>query len=302
MNLRYKRARCFLLIETMFIGIGAIYGAIMMWVDASGIETPMHGLLEGLQKLPGKGILYQNLLFPGIALFCINGMPQIGCFFFLLKNKKVGPVLSCFLGIILMLWISIQFFIYPINVLSISYFILGFLEFIIGFVCYVGYMQKRFVFDEKAYPLTNEHPEKLVIFFSRDGYTKKIAYQIASQKGASLYEIKTKEKIKGNLGFWWCGRFSISKIEMPIEECDLDFSRFEEITICTPIWAFSICDPVKTFLKQNKGKIKSVHYVLVHFMKVKFFNQAKKMDALLETKHLSFTSYSSHFGVINEIK
>lgn len=96
MNLRYKRARCFLLIETMFIGIGAIYGAIMMWVDASGIETPMHGLLEGLQKLPGKEILYQNLLFPGIALFCINGMPQIGCFFFLLKNKKVGPVLSCF--------------------------------------------------------------------------------------------------------------------------------------------------------------------------------------------------------------
>ena len=132
-------------------------------------------------------------------------------------------------------------------------------------------MQSQFVFDEKTYPLTNEHPEKLVIFFSRDGYTKKIAYQIASQKGASIYEIKTKEKIKGNLGFWWCGRFSI-------------------------------CAPIKTFLKQNKGKIKNVHYVLVHFMKAKFYHQAKKMDDLLEIKHQSFVSYSSHFGVITEIK
>ena len=302
MNLRYKRTRLFLLIETMFIGVGAVFGAIVMWIDASGIETSMHGLLESLQKLPGAELLYQDLLFPGIALFCINGIPQIACFFFLFKNKKVGAVLSYFLGIILMLWISIQFFIYPMNVLSISYFIFGFLEFVIGYLCFVGYMQSQFVFDEKTYPLTNEHPEKLVIFFSRDGYTKKIAYQIASQKGASIYEIKTKEKIKGNLGFWWCGRFSISKVEMPIEKCDLDLSRYEEITICTPIWAFSICAPVKTFLKQNKGKIKNVHYVLVHFMKAKFYHQAKKMDNLLEIKHQSFVSYSSHFGVITEIK
>lgn len=30
MNLRYKRTRLFLLIETMFIGVGAVFGAIVM--------------------------------------------------------------------------------------------------------------------------------------------------------------------------------------------------------------------------------------------------------------------------------
>lgn len=302
MNSRYKRARVFLLIESMFIGLGAIFGAIVMWIDASGTETSMHGLLEGLQKLPGKERLYQNLLFPGIALFCINGIPQIVCFFLLLKNKKSGAILSYILGIILMMWISIQFFIYPMNVLSISYFIFGLLEFIIGWICYVGFMQSQFVFHKEDYLNAQDHPEKLVIFFSREGYTKKVAYQIASKKGAMIYEIKTKERIKGNLGFWWCGRFSISKINMPIEPCELDLSSFKEVTICTPIWAFSICAPVRTFLKQNRGKINNVHYVLVHFMKAKFYKQAQRMDEMLATKHQSITSYSSHFGIIKEVK
>ncbi len=42
---------------------------------------------------------------------------------------------------------------------------------------------------------------KFVIYFSRTGYTRKVAYEIANKIGADIYEIKTKEKISGDLGF-----------------------------------------------------------------------------------------------------
>lgn len=42
-------------------------------------------------------------------------------------------------GITLMLWITIQFIIFPTNILSITYFIIGFIEFITGYMIYVFY-------------------------------------------------------------------------------------------------------------------------------------------------------------------
>ena len=35
--------------------------------------------------------------------------------------------------------------------------------------------------------------------------------QVALEEKAKIYEIKTSEKIDGELGFWWCGRFAMHK-------------------------------------------------------------------------------------------
>ena len=42
-------------------------------------------------------------------------------------------------------------------------------------------------------------------------YSKENAYQVALEDKARIYEIKTSEKIDGELGFWWCGRFAMHK-------------------------------------------------------------------------------------------
>ena len=39
----------------------------------------------------------------------------------------------------------------------------------------------------------------------------KNAYQVALEEKAKIYEIKTSEKIDGDLGFWWFGRFAMHK-------------------------------------------------------------------------------------------
>lgn len=67
------------------------------------------------------------------------------------KNKKKGILLGALFGFTLMLWITIQFIIFPLNVLSISFFIIGLIQLITGYMTYVFYMQENYVFDFKKY-------------------------------------------------------------------------------------------------------------------------------------------------------
>lgn len=82
------------------------------------------------------------------------------------------------------------------------------------------------------------------------GYTKKIAYRIANEEKTYIYSLKTLEKIDGNLGFWWCGRFGLHKWEMKIVDVQIDFNEIKEITICTPIWFFNISAPIRCFFRK----------------------------------------------------
>ena len=54
----------------------------------------------------------------------------------------------------------------------------------------------------------NKNKDILVVYFSRMGYTKKIAYDYANEVGAFILKLNTLENTSGTLGFWWYGRFS----------------------------------------------------------------------------------------------
>lgn len=113
---------------TLFIGVGAVAGAIMMFIDPTGASTKMDGLLPGLKKLPFADTLFQDLLFSGFALLIVNGLTQLCAFYKIMKNSPRAPqyVMAC--GIILMLWITIQFFIFDFNALSTAYCAFGVME------------------------------------------------------------------------------------------------------------------------------------------------------------------------------
>lgn len=117
---------------TLFIGLGAVGGSVCMFIDPSGQSTGMAGLLPGLGKMPFAEVLFQNLIFSGISLLIVNGLSQLFSFYLLVKrNKKASSaVIAC--GAVLVLWICIQFVIFPLNVLSTAYFIFGLLEALTG--------------------------------------------------------------------------------------------------------------------------------------------------------------------------
>jgi len=299
MSKRYKIAKSILLFWTLFISIGAFGGGLCMIIKPDGSIMGMADMLPYFQVLPLADKLFQNFLFPGIALIIVNGVTNAVATGLIFANKKSGIIMGTVFGVTLMAWIVIQFVIFPPNVMSSLWFVFGILQAITGFVCLVRCNQDNFAFDESEYRNIGKNPSRAVVYFSRLGYTKKIAYQIADESGADIIEITTTEKTDGDLGFLWCGRFGMHKWGMPVN--DVDLSGYDSVVICSPMWVFGVCAPVREFCKMQKGKLKNVGYVITHTMKARFENVADDMDALLDTKHTSFASYSTQFGKIKRL-
>ena len=77
----------------------------------------------------------------------------------LLAKKPAGVVLGGVFGVTLMLWICIQFYMFPPNFMSTSYFIFGLIQAATGM-----------------------------------GYVRKKAYEEAERTGAAVYEIRAAER------------------------------------------------------------------------------------------------------------
>ena len=89
-----------------------------MLLDPSGKAMGMDAMLPYFQVMPLAEYLYQDFLFPGIALLIVNGLTNLTAAVLLLLKKKIGVVLGGVFGITLMLWICIQFVIFPLNFMS----------------------------------------------------------------------------------------------------------------------------------------------------------------------------------------
>lgn len=292
MKSRYQSARKWLIFWCLFIGIGAVAGSAAMLIAPDGSVLGMSGMLPYFQVLPFADVLFQNFLFSGIALLIVNGISNLTAAALLFQKKKTGIILGGIFGVTLMLWICIQFYIFPVNFMSTIYFIFGLIQAMTGLAAYIFFQQETFaqrereLLHEKVYDLSSAgRNDTLIVYFSRMGYVRHYAYQLKQQYKADIYEVKSTERTEGTLGFWWCGRFGMHRWQMPIEAIRVDLESYEKVIICTPIWVFQLCAPIRSFCAQAAGRIKNVEYVLVHFQKSRYENACKEMDELLETKH-----------------
>ena len=123
-------------ILTLFIGIGAVAGAVMMWIDPSGISWGGDPLLIMLRdKMPWPDVFFKDFIPSGFALLAVNGLTQLAAAILLFKKHRFAPyaVLAC--GIILMLWIVLEWWVWGFNALSNIYFVLGLVEVVVAVFC-----------------------------------------------------------------------------------------------------------------------------------------------------------------------
>ena len=121
---------------TLFIGVGAVWGAMMMFIDPTGAMWGMEPILEMLRaKMPWPDIFFRDFRPSGIVLFLVNGVTQFVAAYLLFKNHRLAQqaVLAC--GIILMLWISLEWWIWGFNAICNTYFAFGLIEAILAVVC-----------------------------------------------------------------------------------------------------------------------------------------------------------------------
>ena len=265
--MRAKIFKILLLFWTIFIGIGAFVGGISMLIKPDGSILHMQTMLPYFQVLPFAEYVFQDYVFPGIALIIVNGISNVTAFVLILRKKRIGYVLGTIFGFTLMLWITIQFIIFPPNWLDNAYFTFGCLQLVCGYAALVSYNQENFKFDENEYRNISNNSKTLVVFFSRLKYTKKIAYIKADKENAEIAELKTNERTHGTLGFWWCGRFAMHKWKMETLPLAVDLNKFDKVIIVTPIWVFRMCSPMRDFIAKNQNilKTKEVEVIFNHF-------------------------------------
>lgn len=112
---RFCTARRILIFWTLFIGLGAVAGALAMLLDPSGKSMGMDAMLSYLQVLPFADVVFQDFTFSGWALLIVNGLTNLTAAGLLLAKKHSGVVLGGVFGVTLMLWICIQFYMFPPN-------------------------------------------------------------------------------------------------------------------------------------------------------------------------------------------
>ncbi len=301
MKSRFKIARRWLIFWTLFIGIGAVAGALAMLIDPSGKALGMDAMLPYFQVLPFADVLFQNLTFSGWALFIVNGLTNLVATALLLAKKKSGIIMGSAFGITLMLWIGIQFYMFPFNFMSTAYFVFGFAQAVTGYAAWVFQKQESFSVNAEDFNNVGTNKTELVVFFSRMGYVKKVAYEIANSTGAEICEIKAIEKTGGTIGFWWCGRYAMNRWDMPIEPVPVDITKYDHVTICSPIWVFSLAAPVRSFCRQSSGKIKCVSYVFVHHTNGKYEKTAEEADRLLGLRHIELSNIRCRKGTFKKL-
>jgi len=100
----------------------------------------------------------------------------------------------------------------------------------------------------------------LVVCYSRTGNTRKLAEAVAAALGAELEAIT---EPAGRAGFWGylaAGRDAILKRSTPIGPLAADPAAFELVIVGTPVWAFTMASPVRSFLAGAAGKLKAVAF------------------------------------------
>ena len=287
---RYRVARGWLLFWTLFIGLGAVAGALCMLIDPSGRIMGMDAMLPYFQKLPFAQVVFQDFTFSGWALLIVNGLTNLTAAALLLMDRRSGAVLGGVFGVMLMLWICIQFYMFPANFMDISFFLFGLAQAATGYAAWVFSRQEEFASYLRRYDRVGTNEKRLVVYFSRLGAVRQAALEEADRTGAQVFELRTSERTEGTLGFWWCGRFGMHRWEMPLKALPERLEDYDHVTICSPIWVFDLAAPVRAFCRQAAGRIREADYVLVHYQKLRYARVADEMDAMLGLRRTGLRS------------
>ncbi len=114
---------------TLFIAIGAMVGTVMMWSDPSGSSWGGASLLDMLgAKMPWKEVFFKDFIPSSLVLLVVNGLPQFIAAWMLVRKHRLANLVVLVCGIILLLWIILEWWIFGFNAMSNLFFVFGLIE------------------------------------------------------------------------------------------------------------------------------------------------------------------------------
>lgn len=103
----------------------------------------------------------------------------------------------------------------------------------------------------------------LVVYFTQGSATRQVAEDLAAIFGAKTERIVEKKSRVGIFGFIGAGADSSLGASTPIQTPVLDPASFDRVIVCTPVWAWHLAPPVRTWLGLMRGRLPDCAYVVV---------------------------------------
>jgi flavodoxin len=100
----------------------------------------------------------------------------------------------------------------------------------------------------------------LVVFYSRTGTTKKVGELIAQKLNAEIEEIQDTTDRSGAKGYLISGRDAMQRKLTELKPLKSNLSEYDLAIIGTPIWGWNMSVPIRTFLTEQKDKLKKVAF------------------------------------------
>jgi len=100
----------------------------------------------------------------------------------------------------------------------------------------------------------------LIVYYSRTGNTKKVAQIVSKEVDYDLEEIIDTKKRKGFIGFLKSG-FEVTRGKLTIiKEIEKNPELYDLLILGTPIWNKRMSTPIRTYITQNKNKMKKIAF------------------------------------------
>jgi flavodoxin len=100
----------------------------------------------------------------------------------------------------------------------------------------------------------------LVVYYSRTGHTRKVAEDIAKELQCDREELVDTVNRSGPIGWVNSGRQASQGAMTKLQPLKNDPSSYDIVIIGSPVWAAHVSTPVRTYLAENKEKIKKVAF------------------------------------------
>jgi flavodoxin len=92
----------------------------------------------------------------------------------------------------------------------------------------------------------------LVVYFSRTGYTRRVAEDIARAAGADCEAIRERSSRSGFLGYWRSAREALRGAAIEVEPGSLNPRDYAMVVLGTPVWASNVSSPMRAYIARHK--------------------------------------------------
>jgi flavodoxin len=94
--------------------------------------------------------------------------------------------------------------------------------------------------------------EILIVYFSRSGYTQRVAQEVAHATGADSEAIRERKSRRGFMGYWRSAREALRAVAAHIEPDTSNPCDYSLVVLGTPVWAGHVSSPVRAYIARHK--------------------------------------------------